>query len=121
MQTNSVCPCIVAVFFLQLPNSESFDSITTADSLRALGDLAQKVLNEVLVRDVCVCVCVRACVHTCLSMYACAKWPLLCVVSTSGHIGPNCRGGTVCCGGLGLSGDVSCTELGAARGSEPQE
>lgn len=39
--------CLVRL--LQLPKSESFDSITTADSLKALGDLAQKVLNEVLV------------------------------------------------------------------------
>ena len=46
--------CLVCL--LQLPKSESFDSITTADSLKALGDLAQKVLNEVLVMCECAAV-----------------------------------------------------------------
>ena len=54
MQTTGVCPLLHGLFVAQLPRSDSFGSISTADSLKALGDLAQKVLSEVHTGDVCV-------------------------------------------------------------------
>lgn len=56
-------PCLCCVCLLQLPRSDSLGSISTADSLKVLGDLAYKVLSEVPVMRSWF-----ACVVCCISM-----------------------------------------------------